>query len=316
MLLFAVLHLSQVVATLVVEPILGASLAETLQRALLLQQPDAVSLAMPFLLLGALVTRTLVQGIGVLLALFIGAFAIPTPFVTAPGPLQPASGTAVFRLGLEWLATLPGMLGTYAIFALACWLVYWRRRLRTARALLGMATVAMVVLTLLPMWMLPWRSVYAAQTALAPARAPATADTGSIYLRNPRSCFAATQVRHLAEDPAFAEARRAASVRDWTYEDQAPAGPDSVAFVTSIEPRRLPPDWRANLTYVEAEYFAGSHTSPLYSLRPTSYDAAGDSLSHAWVLPEAAVRRQSSAPPVEQKLRNKLVLLVFLFFCF
>ena len=124
-----------------------------------------------------------------------------------------------------------------------------------------------------------------------------------------RTCFAATRVRDLAADPAFAEARRAVSVRDWTYEDQAEAGPESVAFLTSIEARRLPPDWRVGLAYVSAEYSLASGSPPIYSLRPTVYETEGSSLSHAWVLPESAVRRLSSEPQVELELRYYLALL-------
>ena len=168
--------------------------------------------------------------------------------------------------------------------------------------------LGLVVLTLLPMWLLPWKTVYAAQAALAP-QAPRVPDTSAaLYLRNVRACFAATRVRDLAADPAFAAARRAVSVRDWTYEDQAEAGPESVAFLTTIEPRRLPPDWRVGLTYVSATYSAPG-SSQIYSLRPTVYESEGSSLSHAWVLPESAVRRLSSEPQVELELRYYLALL-------
>jgi len=314
-LLFAVLRLSLVIATLVIEPTLGTSVGETLQRALLFHDSNATVLftyavaLLPLVLITALVTRTLLQGIGVLLGLFICAFVIPTPFVTAPGPLQPGIGDALFGVGLGWLAMSPGALVTFVLMGVACWLVWWRRRIRAARFVLVVTMLALVMLTLLPMWLLPWKSVYAAQTALVHPPALATPDTTPIYLRNLRTCFAATRVRGLAADPAFAEARSAVSVRDWTYEDQAEAAPESVAFLTSVEARRLPPDWRAGLTYVSAEYSAVSGSPPIYSLRPTVYEAGGSSLSHAWVLPEPAVRRLSGEPQVELELRYYLALL-------
>jgi pimeloyl-ACP methyl ester carboxylesterase len=118
-------------------------------------------------------------------------------------------------------------------------------------------------------------------------------------------------LRDLGTDPAFTAARQSASVRAWSSEDQREAAPDSVAFLTSIEPRRLPPDWRVKLAYVEAQYHSAGDPSPLYSLRPTRYnvDADGSSLSHAWVLPDTAVRRLNAAPRVELKLRYHLTLL-------
>jgi non-heme chloroperoxidase len=311
-LLFAVTRLSQIIATLVIEPTLGTSVAETLQRALLFHDSHVYPLfvgLLPLLLITALVTRTLVQGIGVLLGLFICAFVIPTPFVTSPGPLQPAIGEALFGVGMGWLATIPSALVAFVLVGVTCWLVCWRRRIRAARFVLVVTGLSFVVLTLLPMWLLPWKAVYAVQTALVHPRAQPKPDTSAIYLRNLRTCFAATQVRDLAADPAFAEARRAVRVRTWTDDDQAEAGPDSVAFLTSIEPRRLPQDFRVGLTYVSAEYSLAPGSPPIYSLRPIVYETEGSSLSHAWVLPEAAVHQLSREPKAELKLRYYLVLL-------
>ncbi len=314
-LLFVVLRLSQVVATLVIEPALGTSVAETLQRALLFHDSNSTELysygvaLLPLPLIAALVTRTVIQGIGVLLGMFICAFVIPTPFVTAPGPLQPAIGDALFGVGMGWLAIVPGGLVAFVLFGVACWLAFWRRRIRAARFMLVASMLALVVLLLLPMWLLPWKHVYAAQTMLVNPRVTPPPDTSAIHLRNVRTCFSATRVRDLATDPAFADARRAVSVRDWTYEDQAEAGPESVAFLTSIEPRRLPPNWRVGLIYVSAEYSSASGSSPIYSLRPTMYETEGSSLSHAWVLPEHALRELSSEPQVELELRYYLALL-------
>ena len=62
---------------------------------------------------------------------------IPTPFVTAPGPLQPAIGDALFGVGMGWLAMIPGALVAFVLFGVACWLVWWRRRIRAARFVLG-----------------------------------------------------------------------------------------------------------------------------------------------------------------------------------
>ncbi len=315
LLLFAVMRLSQVIATLVIEPMLGTSVAETLQRALLFHDSNSTELytwavaLLPLPLITALVTRTLLQGIGVLLGLFICAFVIPTPFVTAPGPLEPAIGEALFGVGMSWLAIVPGGLVAFLLFGVACWLALWQRRIRAARFVLVACMLALVVLVLLPMWLLPWKDVYTAQTAFVHPQERPTPDTSAIYLRNTRTCFAATHVRDLAADPAFAEARRAVGVHAWTYEDQADAGPASVAFLTSIEARRLPADFRVGLTYVSAEYSSASGSPPIYSLRPVAYETEGSSLSHAWVLPETAVRRLSSEPKASLKLRYHLTLL-------
>ncbi len=305
-LLLALLYLSRVIATLIIDPLLGASLAETLQEAFLLQDSLALLMLLPVLFI-AMVTRTMLQGLGVLLAIVVCVFVIPTGFVSAPGPLEPAIGEALSSVGLDWLSITPAMLAMLCMMALGCWFVYWRRNTRAARALLGVSVVVALLLVLLPMWLVPWKTVYAAQTTFS--RPGKAIDTSSIYLSHLRACFPATRVRDLAADAAFAAARRSGSVKTWTSEDQAEAGPDSIALLTAIEPRRLPLDWRARLAFVEAEYHEPAAASPMYSLRPVAYDVEDSSLTHAWVLPEHAVRRLSSEPRVELKLRYYLTLL-------
>jgi len=311
LLLFVVLYVSRAVATLVTDPLSGASFAETLQQAFLLENPFSVFI-LPLLLFVAMVTRSILQGFVVLLAVFICVFAIPTPFISAPGPLEPVIGDALNYVGLGWLSYVPATVVPIALFAVGCWLMYWRRQVRAARVLVGVTIAIAVLLALSPGWFVPWQPVFAAQTALSQPASPATAaETDPIYLRNPRVCLTATKIRDLATDPAFTAARKSGSVKTWTNEDQAEAGPDSVAFVTSIEPRRLPTDWRVRPFYVEAEYFSPASPSALYSLRPVSYMSEGDgsSLSYTWVLPEQALRRLRDESNVELRLRYYLALL-------
>jgi len=310
-LLFGVLYVSRAVVTLVLEPFMGSSLAETLQKTLLFVDPAALFI-LPLLLFVAVVTRSILQGFIVLIATFTCVFALPTPFVGAKGPLEPIIGDALNLVGMGWLSFIPATLAPFALFALGCWFMYWRRQVRTARALLGVSFLLAVLLALLPMWLVPWKPVFAAQTTFSPPVSPASADDSNpIYLRNPRACLTATKIRDLATDPAFTAARKSGTVKTWTSEDQAEAGPDSVAFVTSIEPRRLPVEWRVRPVYVQADYYSAASPTPLYSLRPVSYvsESDGSSLSYTWVLPDHAVRRLSQEAGVELRMRYYLTLL-------
>lgn len=310
-LLFAVLYVSRAIVTLIIEPFMGSSLAETLQKTLLFVDPLAL-FVLPLLLFVAVVTRSILQGFIVLIASFTVVFALPTPFIGAPGPLEPVIGDGLNLVGMGWLSFIPATLVPFALFALGCWLIYWRRQVRAARALLGASFALAVLLALLPAWIVPWKPVFATQVALSPPVSPAApADSDPIYLRNPRVCLTAAKIRDLATDPAFMAARQSGTVKNWTSEDQAEVGPDSVAFVTSIEPRRLPIDWRVRPVYVEAEYYSAASPTPLYSLRPISYvsESDGGSLSYTWVLPDHAVRRLAQGPGVELKLRYYLALL-------
>ena len=283
--LFLVVYLPGAVATLVADLCLGASLAEALPDAVLLR--DAyLPLVVPLLLLTALVTRTLVQGIGVLIALFVCMFVVPTPFVTAPDPLNLAVGDdALLGGGLGWLAMMPAKLLPLLLAALGFWLIYWRRRVLQARILLAVTAGVTVLMFLLPMWLLPWSTVFAAQTSLNAVEAPA--DTQHFYLRPARTCFPATRMSDIAKDAAFNAAREASGLRMWSNENLRDSGPDSIAFLTMIEPRRAPLDWRVKLNYVQADYF-GQGTKPLFSLRPARYNTG---LAHAWVLPASALQK-------------------------
>jgi len=307
-LLVGMFYVSRAVTALVLELILGASLAEAVQKALLLE--DFISLfVLPVLLFTAMVTRTIVQGLGVLIATSIAVFVIPTPITHEPGPLRPAIGDALMAVGLDWLSFTPATLVPLCLLAVGCWLVYWRRNIRAARLLLGVAILAALLLVLLPMWLAPWKPVYAVQAALT--RPDVMPDTRAIYLRPARACFPSTTMRNLATDTAFIAARQASGVWAWNSEDLGEPGPDSLVFLTSIEARRLPKDWRVKLLYVQADYHSAGHAQPLYSLRPMSYDTANtaSSLSHAWVLPDFAVRRLIGESQVELKLRYYMTLL-------
>lgn len=286
--LFTVIYLPGAVATFVADLCLGAPLLESLQDAVLLQDDwfPYLALVLPLLLLTALVTRTLVQGMGLLIALFVCMFVIPTPFVHAPDASSLAFGDdALLGTGLAWLAMAPARLVPLLLAALGFWLVYGGRRIVQARVLLGITAGVTVFLFLLPMWLLPRTAVMAAQTTLH-AAAPG-ADIQDVYLRPTRSCFPATRLGELARDPGFTAAREASGVRPWSNEDLHDAGPDAVAFLTTVEPRRVPPDWRVKLNYVQADYFAGGKT-PLISLRPANYSPG---FSHAWVLPASALAK-------------------------
>jgi non-heme chloroperoxidase len=289
--LLLVIYLPTAAATFTADLCLGASLNEALQDAWLLQggwseSDPYIALGFPLLLLTALITPTLVQGIGTLIALFVCMFVIPTPFVHAPDPLSPGLGDGgVINSGLLWLSMTPAKLLPMLLAAVGIWLVYWRRRILQTRILLGVTACLTVFLVALPMWMLPWNAVYAMQTALNPVESPAEAQ--DIYLRPTRACFPATRLSGIARDSAFTAAREASGLRMWSNEELRDSGPDSIAFLTAIEPRRVPPDWRVKLSYVQADYFMRG-SSPLFSLRPATF---GGGTAHAWVLPAAALEQ-------------------------
>ncbi len=287
-------YLPRAIGALVADLSLGFPLAEAFLDAVLLRDKPSLFL-LPIFLFTAIVTRSFVQGFGVLFAIFVCVFVLPTPFVRPLGPLDPGIREELMFSGMEWLGSTPARLVSLALVACGFWLVYWRRRLARARVLMVLTVSAALFFMVLPMALMPWNSVFALQRASAPAPA---ADTARISLRNPRLCFPAARRAELATDAEFVAGMQRNGLTLWVDEELPGVGPNSVAFVTSIEPRGLPLDWRVKLNYVQADYSAGGET--LYSLRPARYitdQAGGGSLAHAWMLPEYAVQKLRGLQP-------------------
>ena len=88
--MFAAVYLPRALGTFAADLGSGFPLAESFLDAMLLQD-ELIVFVLPILLFIAIVTRTLVQGFGVLFGILICVFVIPTPFVRPPGPWIPAS---------------------------------------------------------------------------------------------------------------------------------------------------------------------------------------------------------------------------------
>jgi hypothetical protein len=239
-LLFSAVYLPRAIGTFGADLALGLPLSEAFLDAVLLRDKPAL-LLLPIFLLIAAVTQTFVQGFGVLFAIFIAVFALPTPFVRPPGPLTPGIREFLSHAGMEWLASTPARLASIALAVCGFWLVYWRRRLAAARALLVAAVCALLLFMLLPMGLLSWDATFALQQASGTGP---NADTARISLRNPRVCLPAARLAELATDAEFVAATQRNGLTLWDDEELRGLGPDSVAFFTSIEPRGLPLDWR------------------------------------------------------------------------
>jgi non-heme chloroperoxidase len=298
-------YLPRAIGAFVADLSLGFPLTEALLDAVLLRDKPALFL-LPIFLFTAIVTRSFVQGFGVLFAVFVFVFVLPTPFVRPLGPLEPGIREGLMLTGMEWLGSTPARLASLALVACGFWLVYWRRRLAAARVLMVLTVCAALFFMVLPMGLMPWNSTFALQRALGPLL---PVDTARITLSNPRLCFPAARRAELATDAEFVAGIRRNGLTLWDDEELPGVGPNSVAYLTSIEPRGLPLDWRVKLSYVQAEYSAGG--AMLYSLRPARYitdEAGGGSLAHAWMLPEHAVQKLRGMQP-QLELTYSLTLL-------
>jgi len=295
-------YVPHAIGTLIADLSLGFPVSEVLLDALLL--PDELFLLLlPVMMLVAIITRTFVQAFGVLIAIFIAVAVLPTPFIRDPEP-HTLGLDELLQAGMVWLATAPARIVSVVLVVLGVWLVYWRRNLIVARVLLAVIVVATYLMFLLPMKVLPWNSTFALQQASGPA--PPT-DAARITLRSSRACFPAAMRANQSTDVAFAAARGA--LKPWNEEGLVNAGANAVAFLTAVEVRGLPLDWRVKLAYVQANYFADG--APIASLRPATFITDGNggaTLNHYWMLPEDTLQKLQGRNP-QLELSYSLALL-------
>ena len=302
-LVLAVIYLPHAIGAVIADVSRGFSVPEVLLDAVSL--PDGLFLLlMPLVMFVAIVTRTFVQAFGVLFAIFVVVFVIPTPFVRPPDPFDLGIYEELVTSGMIWLSTTPARLASLALVLVGFWLVYSRRNLALARVLVAFTVGITAFLFVLPMGVLPWNSTFALQAAFGPAP---PADATRISLRSTRACFPAATRSGQATDAAFVAAR--GGLRQWDGEQLEGIGPDSVAFLTTVEARGLPLDWRAKLNYARADYSSGG--ASLATLRPVSFitDHHGSgALTHSWMLPESTLRKLRGAQ-AQLKLTYSLTLL-------
>lgn len=302
-LVLAVIYLPHMIGAVIADVSRGFSVREVLIDSVSLPD-DLFLILMPLLMFVAIITRTFVQAFGVLFASFVCVFVIPTPFVRPPDPFDLGIYEELVTSGMIWLSTTPARLASLALVVVGFWLVYSRRNLALARVLMALTVGVTVFLFVLPMGLMPWNSTFALQAASGPAP---PADAARISLRSTRTCFPAATRAGQSTDAAFVAAR--GGLRQWDEEQLEGIGPDSVAFLTTIEARGLPPDWRVKLNYARADYSSGS--APLESLRPVSFitdHQGGGALTHSWMLPESTLRKLRGVQ-AQLKLTYSLTLL-------
>ncbi|MET0293082.1 MAG: alpha/beta hydrolase [Steroidobacteraceae bacterium] len=283
-LILATIYGSRVLATLALDVAQTRSAGETLADAVLIQD-DFFVLVLAMLVLIGVVTSTTIQAIGALIAMFIVLLVLPTAFMPSVGPLRPVIGEALMSNGMTWLVSAPAKFFAVTGILVCFVLVYALRRTSLARAWVVTCVVIGLAIFLVPMFHLPWSALAAIQAGVIP-QTPAP-ERLSIITR--RACFPSTHLSAVGEGP-FGALQQGSRLRWWTDAELGDAGPDSIAFVTSMQPRGLPQDWRAQLAYATAEYRDSQKAA--VELRPTHYMTAGPgAFTHSWLLPESAATR-------------------------
>lgn len=296
LLVLAVLYGTRALTTFIVDLALGYPVMEAALEALLLQRNFAL-IMLPLILMTAVVTTTVVQGIGLLMGLLILVFVIPTPFVQLPGPLDPGLGEALNDNGMYWMAVVPTELMLFLMLCACLWAVYQRRNIALGRALLVSSAALGVVFFLLPMFLLPWQAVFSVQSRAMSAAADEQANAAreSLTLYAEHACFPAATLAALDNDTAYTAAQQVLGVNSWNPRQLLGLSEGGLSFITRVAPQGLPRDWRVKGLYVEATY-RDAATGASIALRPASYVTGGSSgastqvLTHQWLLPQTELQ--------------------------
>jgi pimeloyl-ACP methyl ester carboxylesterase len=299
-LLTFVLYVPRVLSTLFTDLLHDHTFAESWLEAFLIQGWIEM-LYVPIVLMAAVCTANVIQGIGVMIGLFVLVFVIPTPLVSPPGPEDLAVGEALRPNGMWWTGMVPGKLIFVLATTLCLWAAYRRRSLPLARSALVGGVVLGVLAIVAPMILIPWQSTFALQSALHGTQHAATSSAYEASVRQTHACFPALRVADFTTDGDFNSARQRFGVHLWSDGQLQAAGNDAIAFVTQVRARGLPDDWRLQVAYVQARYY-GSGARPLLTLRPSLFAVRstnglageslnGETITHTWLLPEAALRR-------------------------
>ncbi len=159
--------------------------------------------------------------------------------------------------GMAWMLIAPAK--TFAVVAtIVCCVLVYSLKPRARRAC-GSAPASRSgsPCFFAPMFYLPWSWLAAAQSRSdAGCRLTGPASLDRLALVSRRACFPAARLASMNEG-AFGALRQAARLPMWSEDYLRAAGPQSLAFVTSVQPRGLPRDWRAQLVYTRAELQSG-----------------------------------------------------------
>ncbi len=286
-----VIYVPRALTTFAIDLLQGNPLSASLLDALLLQDPIAL-LFVPIVLMTAVCTANMLQGFGVLIALFVLIFVVPTPFISPPGPENTALGEALFVNGFEWIGMFSSKLIFIVATAMCLWAAYARRKLQYARIAFigGLLTGLLAIIS--PMFLLTWPFTFELQRTLN-ANTSRDSFEHEPTVRHALACFPAVRLGESAIDGSDS-VNNLFALHRWGEERLKAAGKDAIAFTTRVVPRGLPEDWRLHVAYAQATYHTGGK-QPLMRLRPAAHSAGstngidGETLSHAWLLPHSAL---------------------------
>jgi non-heme chloroperoxidase len=293
LLLLAAIYLPRMLAMFIANLMLGYAFTESLQEAVLLQMNQPL-VAFSAVMLIAIITPNVIQGMGTVLALVITVIV----FLGERGPAQSRAGNSLSENGMVWMASAPVKILAFALVGVGFWAVYRYRNVVLGRWLLVAGSIASALMILAPI-KADWHTVYALQKAVSPHdTAGMQAVDENLKLYHASACFPSTTVGALTGDAAYDSARQAFGVNPWVEAQLKKAGKDGLLFITRVQPQGIPSGWRMNVAHVEA-VFTDAKSGEQIILQPAEVGGAQffASLSHQWLLQQDEVARLAQGAP-------------------
>lgn len=292
LLLFATIYLPRMLATFIADLVLGYTFAEALQEAVLLQM-NQPPFAFAVVMVIAIITPNVIQGMGTVLALVITLILL-----NGERPARPGAGNGISENGMAWLASAPVKVLILALVGVSFWAVYRYRNVALGRWLLVGGTLVSLLVIRAP-HTADWHTVYALQKAVSPHDAVAMqAVDENLKLYHTAACFPSARIGALSGDAAFNTARESFGLNPWSEAQLQEAGRDGLLFITRVQPQGLPRDWRMNVAHVQA-VFTDAESGEQFTVDPAEVASTqpGTSFSHQWLLEQDQLARLAQGAP-------------------
>ena len=262
-----------------------------------------VLMALPVVIAAAVVTPTVLQATAALIAMFVLVFVVPTVL----GALDiPTLDERIFGAGAVWILLWIATVAALGLSAGVLYLQYGRRSTASARALL----VVTPILVILTPTFVGWPQLFAIQKAVAVDAPPGD----DFAIRVNAGCFPAESTALLVGAAASTQTRLVGAGL-WNRDELQGAGHGAIAFATGVAARDLEEGWRMRVSEVEATY-TDERGNVLQRTVPSRITAVPQmaldgtvASTNFWLLAGAALERLRREPTARLSLTYSLALL-------
>lgn len=268
-------------------------------------------LAAIFFIGAAMLSRSIVQSLGVFAVVFV-LLSISGLTMEAFPANPDALGDDLATQSVIWLLALPMVILFLGLLAAIYWLQYKRRSFLIAWAAFAVGGTLTTLIVLLPFNVSSWPVLFSIVQLTQPESS--VSENERIAFDSLYSCFPSSVLSMDVDDFGTIAQQRLTGGTHWREDDFMAAGNGGVAFMTSVTSRSLPRGWRIDTLKVNANYSSSGMERDL-RLRPARVtvenpDAAyGDTISNYWLASNSTVNQLKGLSGLELDLEFSLAAL-------